>query len=509
MVDGAWPAGGRALCTATGGQSSPTIVSDGAGGAIVSWSDGRLGSNSDIYAQHVLASGAVDPSWPADGRALCTATGAQFNQTSVSDGAGGAIVTWQDSRGTTNYDIYAQRVLASGAVDPAWPANGRAICTAIAQQVLPIIIADGAGGAIITWYDHRNLITDHVYAQHVLITGAVDAAWPADGRELLPTGGNQQSPTLVGDGAGGAIVTWTNNAGGGATTTDVYAQHVLSTGAVDPAWPAASLAVCSAASNQVSPTIVTDGAAGAIVTWYDQRNNATSGRDIYAQHVLSSGAVDPAWPVNGRALCTATGDQYLPAMLTDGMGGAFVTWQDLRDDATQSYDVYAHHVLSSGAVDGAWPANGRGVCTAGGLQGVPAIVTDGSGGIIVGWEDHRGADFDIYALELDPFGNIVAVTPGSRPERFDLLSPFPNPARNDRVTIRFDLPVAQPVSAEVLDVAGHRVRTLALDRQLTAGRQSLAWDGRDGAGALLTSGVYFICVRTGANADMRRIVMLR
>jgi flagellar hook capping protein FlgD len=191
------------------------------------------------------------------------------------------------------------------------------------------------------------------------------------------------------------------------------------------------------------------------------------------------------------------------------MGGAFVTWQDLRDDATTSYDVYAQHVLSSGAVDGVWPTNGRALCTAAGVQGAPTIIANGSGGIIVAWEDHRGADFDIYALGLNSSGTIVGVAPEARPARLMLVSPYPNPASSDRVTVRLDLPTAQEVSAEVLDIAGHRVRTLALDRQLPAGRQTFVWDGRDGAGASLPGGIYFIHVRTGVNADTRRIVLLR
>ena len=126
----AWPADGQVLCTTAYGQYNPTIVSDGAGGAIVTWEDLRSGLTYDIYAQHVLASGAVDPAWPADGRALCTAINDQHAPTIVADGAGGALVTWYDYRSATNYDIYAQHVLASGAVDPAWPADGRALCTA-------------------------------------------------------------------------------------------------------------------------------------------------------------------------------------------------------------------------------------------------------------------------------------------------------------------------------------------------------------------------------------------
>src|SRR5205814_1078934 len=145
-----WSVDGVALCTAagdqgirppSGDQGSPTMVGDGAGGAIVTWYDSRGGSfTDDIYAQHVLASGAVAPAWPANGSALCTAANSQYSPAIIADGAGGAIVTWYDYRGGIKYDIYAQHVLASGAVDPAWPADGRALCTAAGDQDFPAIV---------------------------------------------------------------------------------------------------------------------------------------------------------------------------------------------------------------------------------------------------------------------------------------------------------------------------------------------------------------------------------
>lgn len=65
--------------------------------------------------------------WQVDGGPVCTAANVQTNPKIVSDGAWGAIIAWQDLRGGVAYDIYAQHILASGAADPAWPANGRAL----------------------------------------------------------------------------------------------------------------------------------------------------------------------------------------------------------------------------------------------------------------------------------------------------------------------------------------------------------------------------------------------
>src|SRR5947208_9826454 len=135
------------ICTAFNSQTLPAIAGDGVGGAIITWQDLRAGSNTDIYALHVVASGIVDgQDWPIAGRLVCGASGSQSAPRIVADGVGGAIITWQDSRSPSGSDIYAQHVLASGSLDPAWPVNGLAVCTAAGNQLTPAIVSDDAGG---------------------------------------------------------------------------------------------------------------------------------------------------------------------------------------------------------------------------------------------------------------------------------------------------------------------------------------------------------------------------
>ncbi len=501
-VDPAWPANGRALCTATNAQQYPTIVADGSGGAIVTWYDARSGTDNDIYAQHVLASGAVDPAWPADGRALCTAVNGQYEPTIVADGSGGAIVSWADYRGGTYSDIFAQHVLASGAVDPAWPADGRALCTAANDQFNPTIVADGAGGTIVTWEDYRGGMYRDIFAQHVLASGAVDPAWPADGRALCTAANDQYNPTIVADGSGGAIVTWEDYRGG--TYTDIFAQHVLADGAVDPVWPVDGCALCTAAHSQHNPTIVADGTGGAIATWSDYRSS--SDYDIYAQHVLATGAVDPAWPADGRALCSAAIDQLLPTIVADGSGGAIVTWEDRR--SATYFDIYAQHVLASGAVDPAWPAYGIALCTAANDQLHPTIVADGSGGTIVTWEDRRSATYsDIYAqrvLANGQLGGDVVSVPREAPLAFALDPVRPNPTRGGTLTVHFALASPAAASLELFDVAGRRIAAREVG-SFGAGRHAL--DLREGQH--LAPGLYLVCLRQGTNTRVTRVAVLR
>jgi len=493
-----WAADGVALCTDAGDQSYPRIVSDGAGGAIVAWQDHRNGTNWGVYAQRVDAAGALQ--WTADGVALCTDAGNQqyFYPTLVSDGAGGAIVTWDDYRGGTYPDIYAQRVDAAGA--PQWTANGVPLCTAPYDQGLPTIASDGLGGAIVAWYDGRSSVTSwDTYAQRVNAAGVVQ--WAADGVPLCTAPNRQGYPTIVSDGAGGAIVAWPDNRSG-PTNSNIFAQRVSAAGA--PQWTANGVPLCTAAFNQSHSTITLDGLGGAVVTWMDGRGGTYA--DIYAQHVLASGAVDPAWTPNGVALCTAADDQFYPQIVTDGVGGAIVTWYDYR---VLDSHIYAQHVLAYGVVDPAWTVNGVPLSTAGSYQDFPMIASDDAGGAIVAWGDYRsGTNYDIYAQRVYGAGAVAAVPRGDAPAHFQLFAPSPNPTRDGRLSIRFSLPTSGRVTAQVLDLAGHRVRALATEREFSPGLHVLGWDGRNDAGVSLPSGVYFVEVRVGRHPEARQAILL-
>ena len=139
---------------------------------------------------------------------------------------------------------------------------------------------------------------------------------------------------------------------------------VASDAAADwPTNPAVNLPICTAANQQLVPAIAPDMAGGGIICWYDFRDGVDF--DIYAQHVLATGVVDPRGPPTVAWCVTPRASRPLPKVVSDGAGGAMLAWQDPRSG---SNDVYAHHLQSDGSLDPAWPVNGLAVSTSVGGQ---------------------------------------------------------------------------------------------------------------------------------------------
>ncbi|MGH7740396.1 MAG: hypothetical protein ACRENS_00075, partial [Candidatus Eiseniibacteriota bacterium] len=198
-------------------------------------------------------------------------------------------------------------------------------------------------------------------------------------------------------------------------TTLIALIAALAAAPAHAAWstsPYVNLAVALTPSGATSPSILSDGVGGAFVAWQDGRDQATTGNDIYLAHILKAGVMDPAWPVNGLPLCTATGDQNSPVMVADNSGGVIVVWQDGRAATT---DIYAARVNSSGTLAAGWTTvNGKqiGAATPAGLardENAAVACSDGAGGVIVAWDliYTSSIDEDIYAVRILANGTVA------------------------------------------------------------------------------------------------------
>lgn len=385
-----WTANGAAIGVAAWTQDQPRLISDGSGGTIIVWNDSR-NSHYDVYAQRVSGDGVAQ--WTANGIVVSGAANTQNNPRLVGDGAGGAIVVWQDYRTGGNWDIYAQRISNLGVAQ--WTANGVAIVTLGTGQDAPEIVGDGSGGAIIVWRDLRNGNYD-LYAQRIDANGV--AQWTANGVSLCTAAGTQDFCQAIGDGVGGAFVVWPDFRGG--ASSNLYAQRIDGNGVAQWTTNGVAIAIAGPASN---PRLIGDGVGGTIVAWQDSRPGAVG--DIYAQRINGQGVTQ--WTANGIVVSPAGGVEARPDIVADNSGGAIVVWSDSRN---VNYDIYAQRIDAGGVTR--WGVGDVAISTAANSQSFPRVATDGSGGAIVTWEDYRsGTHWDIYAQRVLADGSFDATSP--------------------------------------------------------------------------------------------------
>ncbi|MBN1448192.1 MAG: choice-of-anchor D domain-containing protein, partial [Bacteroidetes bacterium] len=325
-----WTVDGVAVAFGGMDQTDPKLTGDGNHGAIVTWS-AHTGSSQDshIYAQRIDGTGKL--AWSQE---VQVSSSDQFESSPciAGDGSGGAYIAWSFYN-NGQYDVFAQRLNAGGA--PQWQFGGIGIATGNAPEAAPVLATDGTGKAFLAWHDWGFGSASVVQIAVLNPDGSTAASLRASS-----TSGGQENPRLSNIGPGLLGIAWED--GRVAMNTRAYAQIVDNTGT--KSWAADGVAVSSRAGRQVTPFVISDGNGGMIVVWEDRTGGVTES-DLYAQRIAADGSL--LWSGTGVPLCTAGQMQSTPSMISDGENGAIVTWEDYRSSFSNP-DVYAARILADG-----------------------------------------------------------------------------------------------------------------------------------------------------------------
>lgn len=235
-------------------------------------------------------------------------------------------------------------------------------------------------------------------------------------------------------------------------------------------------------------------------------------------HVLAVAATDP-WD---RRAGYST---YGPAVDLSAPGGAGEA--DFSKDTGILSTYWTQNSFISDFMSG--PEAGEYAVTAG--TSMAAAVVSGSAAVIWSWQ---------MSLTVDQVENLLKSTavdigdPGPDEKtgtgRIDLLAAlgnppatlpemttynYPNPFRPDkhsRTQIVFLLDQPRTIELRIYDVSRDLVWTRTLsDQQAVSGKNTIAWDGRNGAGELVANGVYYyrLTAASGPASPVKTIAVLR
>ena len=168
-------------------------------------------------------------------------------------------------------------------------------------------------------------------------------------------------------------------------------------------------------------------------------------------------------------------------------------------------------------------ADPRGVSIA--PSGDQVFVTNAQSNEIVVFDPVGGEILATFSTGANPRGVAVGTPPAvdvtavetmvelarSAPKEFVIEPNFPNPF-NASTVIAFQVigagQTGRMVDLSVFNAVGHRIRTL-VHRVHVAGSYRSDWDGRDGSGNQVASGVYIISLRSDNLIKTRRVLLLR
>lgn len=416
------------------------------------------------------------------------------------------VVVWSDER-TGVPQIRAQRVTWMGLRE--WGSSGVLVAPTGTPQSDPEIARLQDGSSLIVWLDSRSGGSD-VYALRLLPDGSVAPGWPAGGLALEDRPELSGSPVLVGMGQYNppTFVVWEESGPRFSGGRSIVARRLQLDGTPDPAWSALGVPLSSSATVEHLQDVRDAGSFSSpalVAVWTDTRlATGSNPTDLYAQWLTAAGAPASGWSASGLAICTAGGRQDAARVSASDSYAAFA-WEDHRGaDA----DVYAELRMANGTLPyGLWAPNGLPATSAPGDQTAPVVGVGNGGGCYVAWEDAREVatnGLDIYAQAFTSEGDKLDAPPVPLPRALALGAPRPNPMRSSSV-FTVDVPRDGSARVEVFDVAGRRVRTIVAG-DLPAGSHELVFDGRDDAGRELPPGLYRVHARTARESSSRALV---
>lgn len=363
----------------------PVVCSDGAGGFLVAmeytFQSGDHKGDTDVVVQHMDATGKTTWDTP---RAVGASKSSETRPVIMADGAGGAYVVYLWKGEGSDTDLLVQRVNADGKC--LWE-KPTVIAGSKSVETNASVVPDGTGGllCIYEWQDSGDI---DVMVQRVDAAGKAIFNNGDKGIDVAASDSIERSPVAIADGRGGAIVAFEfePRTGEHKGDCDIRAQHVGSDGKL--AWGGGTPRdVGTSVHREAHPTIIPDGEGGAFVAFECEY---TSGEyngdiDVLAQHIDRVGEMVWNKGEKSQVVGSATGLERHPSLVADGTGGLIVVFENEIRTGEHKGDVNIFAQRLSGTGQMLWNEgkSSASVSTSSWHEQGPLALPDGAGGVVV------------------------------------------------------------------------------------------------------------------------------
>ncbi|HEY3296981.1 MAG TPA: T9SS type A sorting domain-containing protein [bacterium] len=476
-------------------QDKHQVCTDNGGGFFVTFEDLRTGAKL-IRLTHIGSDGQLLGNRAGSEIWHDAQTTDQVDAFCAPDGIGGCYVAWSNYNLSYLIDVYVMRMNSD--CTPAWPQPVR-LTNTDDDDMMRGLVSNPDHSAIMVW-------KSGLFGAFNITTAKVDLNGNVVYNFNVCDAPNEQdNPTLVSDGQGGAFYAWSdkrNEEMRPGFDKDIYAQHLSATG--EELWQGHNgIPVVIDTLMQDKPTLALSQDGQLFCTW-ESFVGEVSGLNLMAQKLSPSGARQ--WPVLGKPLCLARGDQQDVVLYAEWGNGLYVNWTDNR---VAFPDVYGMHWWAGGDATESWwvPDSGGVVCDYYQWQTNPSICDDAGGGIFTAWTDQRASGKEplknIWMNRINDHVTSIKEVPTSLlPTKPELYQNYPNPF-NPSTRISFAIPATQRVSVEIFNTLGQKVTTL-VDKVMTAGKYEIMYES-----PRLASGMYYYRLKTSNFVDVKKMILLK
>ncbi len=387
---------GQLVCGADFDQLNPKASYDSLNGVIITWEDYRSGY-AEIYAARLdLTSGVVQ--WETRVTEYGITQGAAVNP-KIAGVPNGAYIVWEDSRIGIKR-IYGQYLLSDyGQIHPSWTVNGNQLSGGLRNDRNPEIVADnkywavGADRLIGFYLVYEQYISSNF--RRIMGAQCTPAAVVTTYTPLENMNYDAGNPKLVPTGGEGGTIS--QSIGAFAAWELYYSSTVtyIRANKLSPFAQPITLTSTSGTRGEIALDANPTASQYCWVAWSDNRNAATTGKDIYANAFdMSTGNL--LYGVNtNRAICTSRADQDQPSVelsYSYNAPGTCVSFAWRGSDGVGSSDIYQQQIRLNAAYTNIWQSNGTQVTKASMAQSKPLLSYD-----VVVFEDARAGNLNIYS----------------------------------------------------------------------------------------------------------------